>query len=107
MYWSFSLSSPAYVINRMRRSIFLVSCSVFLIYLLAMCEKLPISTRLTTILLFFSISTGCSRSASQRTCIFLDISPELHIIWVVSMINADEMNRRIRFADSTISSFVA
>ena len=37
----------------------------------------------------------------------LGYQPALHIIWVVSMINAEEMNRRIRFTDSTISSFDA
>ena len=93
--------------NKMRRSMFPVFWSVRLIYFFAAWKKLPISIRLTTIRLLFSARTGCSSSASQRIWMRFGIRPDWHIMWVLLMINAEEMKRSIRFTASRISSFAA
>ena len=93
-YWiqsSLFSSIPAYVINKIRLSIFLVSRSTFLIQRFATCSKFPISILPTDILLFLSTITGCRSSASQRTCIRLEIRPDRHIICVLSMMKSEEI----------------
>ena len=61
----------------------------------------------TDIRLLRSTITGCSSSASHMICTLLGICPALHIIWVLSMMNAEEMYRRSFFTVFTISSLVA